>query len=345
MQVREIDPNDDAELTAWCAVQRASKEADWPDETPSTFRQMRAIANGGFGGKRFILHVVLDEAGRTVGCSMQGRPTRDNLRRIELEVHVDPAHRRLGAGRALVHHVEETGPLDGRTTVMAAVDEPLEGVSPGREFALALGYESALPEIRRVLPLPVKLDFERFDDLAAAALPFAGGYRLVTWRDRCPDEFVPGMIELERTIARDAPHGELDNEPPTWDEARVRAGEATVADMGLVTYNAGAVELSSGQLVAVTTIGISSETPDAAEQFATTVAHEHRGHRLGLLVKIANVKAIVEHSPRTRKISTWNAETNLHMSRVNDELGFRATSRGAVWQKHLPSDGTPPPAP
>jgi hypothetical protein len=62
-------------------------------------------------------------------------------------------------------------------------------------------------------------------------------------------------------------------------------------------------------------------------------------------VKIANVKAIVEHSPRTRKISTWNAETNLHMSRVNDELGFRATSRGAVWQKHLPSDGTPPPAP
>jgi GNAT superfamily N-acetyltransferase len=334
MQVRQIDPNDDDELASWCAVQRASKAADWPDDPPSTLRQMRAIANGGFGGKRFIFQVVADDAGHTVGCSMQGRPTRDNRRRIELEVHVDPAHRRRGAGRALVHHVEETGPDDGRTTVMAPVDEPLEGVSPGREFAIALGYESALPEIRRDLALPVELG--RLDELDAAARRFAGGYRIVTWQDRCPDEFVPGMIELERTIARDAPHGELDTEPPTWDEARVRAGEATVADMGLVTYNTGAVDVSSGQLVAVTSVGISSETSESAEQFATTVAHEHRGHRLGLLVKVANVRAITEHSPRTRRISTWNAETNLHMSRVNDELGYVATARGVIWQKRLP---------
>jgi GNAT superfamily N-acetyltransferase len=338
MQVREIDPNDDDELAAWCAVQRASKRADWPDDPPSTFRQMRAIANGGFGGKRFILQVVDDDAGRTVGCSMQGRPTRDNQRRIELEVHVDPEHRRRGAGRALVFHVEETAGDDGRTVVMAPAEEPLEGVSPGRAFAVALGYECALPELRRDLALPVGAG--RLDELEAAARPYTDGYRIVTWRDGCPDDFVAGMIELERTIARDAPHGDLDFEAPTWDEARLRAGEATVADMGLVTYNAGAVFVSNGQLVAVTNVGISGETPQAAEQFATTVAHGHRGHRLGLLVKIANVRAIMEHSPPTRKIMTWNAETNLHMSRVNDELGYVATARGIIWQKYLP--GHPP---
>jgi GNAT superfamily N-acetyltransferase len=335
MQVRAIDPNNDDELGSWWAAQHASRSADWPDDEPLTVVEARAIANGGFGGKRFVLAVAGDDFGRTLGCSMLGLPTRETKWVVEADIQVDPAHRRAGVGRELVLHAERLAVDEGRTTVMGGFEEPLEAGAPGRSFAKALGYEIALPEIRRDLGLPIEL--AQLDALEAACQPFSHGYRIITWMGRTPDELVEGMVELDRSMSRDSPHGDLDHEEGDFDEARLRAAEATMTEMGQIVYNAGAVSEATGKLVAATTIGVSPESPKLARQFGTVVLDADRGHRLGMLVKIANLRALMDLSPRTLRVTTWNGEVNTHMSGVNDELGFVVTARSFVVQKHLNS--------
>jgi hypothetical protein len=260
-------------------------------------------------------------------------PTRDNVWTANVEIEVDPSHRRGGAGRALVAHAEAVARSEGRTTVSGGYEERIGAAAPGQEFSEQLGYEPALVELRRDLGLPV--DTGRLDDLEAACHPFAAGYRIVAWQGKCPDELVEGRLELERDMSADAPHGDLDHEVQTWDEPRLRAAETTVEKMGHIAFSAGAVAERTGQLVAVTTIGVLREVPTIGRQFATVVSHADRGHRLGMLVKIANIRALMERTPVTSKVMTFNGETNSHMSSVNEELGYKVTARVVICQKHL----------
>jgi GNAT superfamily N-acetyltransferase len=67
-----------------------------------------------------------------------------------------------------------------------------------------------------------------------------------------------------------------------------------------------------------------------------TVVHpEHRGHRLGLAVKLANVDVLARQAPDVRVIVTGNAAVNAPMIAVNDMLGFEVAGEGHFWQKHL----------
>ena len=67
----------------------------------------------------------------------------------------------------------------------------------------------------------------------------------------------------------------------------------------------------------------------------TVVRPEHRGHRLGLAVKIANVEELAQRAPDVRLIVTGNASANAPMIAVNEMMGFEVASEGNFWQKHL----------
>jgi hypothetical protein len=95
----------------------------------------------------------------------------------------------------------------------------------------------------------------------------------------------------------------------------------------------GAVCRATGQLAAVTEIGLPRPGEDLGMQFATVVAREHRGHRLGILVKLANLKLIAGHAQSPERICTWNGESNEHMIRVNEEIGFELAGMAFNWQK------------
>ena len=52
------------------------------------------------------------------------------------------------------------------------------------------------------------------------------------------------------------------------------------------------------------------------------MTRQHRGHRLGLLVKTAMLDWLAEAEPAIERIETGNAAANDHMIAVNDVLGF-----------------------
>ena len=63
--------------------------------------------------------------------------------------------------------------------------------------------------------------------------------------------------------------------------------------------------------------------PEIAGQGDTAVARQHRGHRLGLLLKIDMMRWLAEAEPQLKIIQTWNNVDNRFMINVNEALGYR----------------------
>ena len=62
---------------------------------------------------------------------------------------------------------------------------------------------------------------------------------------------------------------------------------------------------------------------------------EHRGHRLGMLLKVANLRTSREAAPGHPSVLTWNAEENRAMLDVNEAVGFVPIGDEGAWRKDL----------
>ncbi len=175
---------------------------------------------------------------------------------------------------------------------------------------------------------PAHVDALELKNVAAAS-----DYELVSWWRHCPDALVESRARLAATLTADEPHGDLDVESERYDVERVRKWERDLENVGRELACTGAVSKATGELAAVTEIGLPRPGEELAMQFATVVAREHRGHRLGILVKLANLKLISGHASRPERICTWNAESNDHMIRVNEDIGFEIAGKAFNWQK------------
>ena len=87
---------------------------------------------------------------------------------------------------------------------------------------------------------------------------------------------------------------------------------------------------ATGELAALTDLAVDPADPGWGHQAFTVVTREHRGHRLGLLTKIAMLQLLATSEPQLERISTWNAEVNKHMIAVNEELGFTVFGQPAT---------------
>ena len=74
---------------------------------------------------------------------------------------------------------------------------------------------------------------------------------------------------------------------------------------------------------------------ERAYQWGTLVRPDHRGHRLGLAVKVANVRLLQETQPQITTVVTFNADVNAPMVAVNERLGFRPVQWMGEVQKRL----------
>lgn len=340
MRIEEVDPADDGAFADWFAVVDDVAKHDRPGETGWLARELRAAALAGRGEgeappdeRHDLLLARVD--GAPVGAAQVELPLSDNRHVLGVQLHVRPQARRRGVGTALLEQAVRRGRDAGRTALMGELDEPpaLEGRSPGRAFCTRHGLVEALEEVRRDLAVPV--DPARLDALEAACAPHAVGYRVRTWRDRCPDDLLEDRAALGRTMSTDAPFGELSWQEESWDADRVRRREALLERQGRGMLGAGAVHKATGALVAFTEVAVPLAAPERVHQWETLVVEPHRGHRLGLLVKAAVLRRLPVEWPAARLVSTCNARSNAPMIAVNEALGFVPNGRLSSWERQL----------
>ena len=331
MDLIPIDPASLEQLRAWQDVTDAVHAADVPDLPPSPFEELVAIARLPRASVRDERYLLADE-GSPVALARASFPLLDNTEQCLVHVAVHPAHRRRGHGRTLFDFLVERARVEGRTRLLLEVAEPLvygEG-APGPAFATSVGATRALDEIRRVLDIDA-LDEARLDALEAEARSRSAGYQTVSWIGPTPEDLVDDHAQLMGQMSVDAPMGDLDWEPEAWDAGRVREQEQLVADQRRTALLTAVRHRESGRLVAFSSMGVSQLRADPAYQWDTIVLREHRGHRLGMLAKVINLRLLLREVPEARRIVAWNAESNTHMVAINDALGFRPVERLAEW--------------
>jgi hypothetical protein len=147
-----------------------------------------------------------------------------------------------------------------------------------------------------------------------------------------PEELLEELAVVSDSI-NDAPLDDLDLEADNFDPARVRDYEESCRLRNRTLYRVVARHRRSGRLVAHTTLVVEREQPSTAFQHDTAVLPEHRGHRLGLLLKAEMNLWLSEAEPRLERVLTWNAESNDHMIAVNEALAYRWMGREWQYQK------------
>lgn len=292
-----------------------------------TADQLRALHHGS-DRTRLYWAACLD--GQVVGAAGLIMPMLDNTTLAQVPLAVLPQARRRGVGSRLLAVAEQAATEHGRSVLVAETQWPAGGRDwSGVGFAVRHGYQPAQTVLRSTLALPVDLD------LVQSVLDADGAedYDLHTMWDGIPQAWLDGRAELSRRMSSDAPLGELQLAEERWDAERVRQEYERIAAMGRRSVDTFARHRASGTLVGYTQVQVTTDRPEVAYQQDTLVMAEHRGHGLGLRLKAATALALMEASPGTRLVRTWNADDNAPMLAVNDRLGYVRDGYLREWQK------------
>jgi GNAT superfamily N-acetyltransferase len=249
------------------------------------------------------------------------------------EFVVDVAHRRRGIGSACLAFMEEREQDKGRNTLVLDVHVPLAGsTSAGEAFLAGAGYVVANVEITKTVDLAATEHL--WPALAARAAAKLGGYALVWFVDPVPEQYADDVCAMYHAFFGAIPTGDVDLRPQHWDVARLRAGEERRRLMG-VEHLMVAAQAPTGELVGYSDVSLHTVAPRIADINSTLVLDGHRGHRLGLAMKVLLQQKIREVFPSVELVVTGNADVNSYMNSVNDELGYRAVDRLLEMQKTL----------
>ena len=282
MDVRFEQVTDLDGAARWHALEERSVPLDHPGLLADPLEEVAFLVTGTHTDERPALFVASDGA-RDVANALVWLPMRDNLENADIFLSVDPDRRRQGVGGRFARFLLEFARGEGRARAVFYGPAPLDGEAPGAVLAEHLGAALAFLGVRRQLDVAA-VDVARLDALLAERVgDHAKGYELVTWIDTVPEHLVDDAAALMARMATDAPMGDLTHEPEVWDAARYRRKEVEAQARGRRRFATGAVERTTGRLVAYTDIGVSVIQPLVAYQWDTIVDPEHRGHRLGLL--------------------------------------------------------------
>ena len=333
VEVAPLDPKDEAQ---WADYHRVTVEAqlhERPYGDLSTAEAFRvSFVHESQSSRTLGWTARLD--GAVVGAAMAVLPQADNTHLAFTEVNVTPSGRRRGVGSALLAALDDELLARGRRTHQAEVPHPYADSTDdvaGVCFARAGGYELAQTEVHFVLDSP--LAPELLSGLQEEVDGHIDGYRIVSWQDRCPEEWVDQVCALEEAFIAQAPMGDLDVEPEQWSEQCLREKEEVRLARGQQSFISVAVA-PDGSLVGNTDLVLSDATMRGGIfQSGTLVLPSHRGHRLGLALKVANHRQLQAVEPAPRLVHTYSAEENAPMIAVNTRLGFRPVELNDEWQR------------
>jgi GNAT superfamily N-acetyltransferase len=319
MHTRALDPTDEAQMRRFHEIMwRAEKEDGRPWNPMWTFEEMAAMFRQETSDQR-NLGVATYDGDRMVGMGFAMLSMLDNVNTAWMFVAVEPELRGRGIGSAALEGLLDLARREGRTQLLAGAGIPFEEreSSPIIAWAEDHGFSVANIEIQRHLDLPV--DEGLLDRMAATAAEKHGDYEIRTFVGRIPDELLASWCDLDNRFMLEAPLGEVEAEAGQTTPASVRERDELNEAMGRTVYRA--VALHGDTVVANSDLGV---PPDAheAHQWGTLVHPDHRGHRLGAAVKVANLRQLQQGHPQVPHVVTTNAETNAWMVAINEELGF-----------------------
>lgn len=324
MRIERFDPVTDTEKIRVCYdMYVAARPVDDPSVPPVSLPVFTGwFSRGWDANPREGWLVPGDEDGTWAASLLLEFPARENRHMAYIDLLIAPDYRRRGIGTALLRHAVIRAAEQGRTKLAC---DTMEG-SAGESFASAAGADRGITEVRRKLDL-ADLSAGRLDALREQAEAASGGYSIVTWFGRVPEEYLAKAAAVVNAM-NDAPHNPGE-EPEVHDADRLREGEALDLIQKNRGYSVAAICDQTGEMAGLTRVVVNPPRPHWGFQQLTAVVRAHRGHRLGLRIKVAMMDWLAQAEPQLEHIVTGNASSNSHMIGINEDMGYRVLDR---WQ-------------
>jgi GNAT superfamily N-acetyltransferase len=325
MEVVAFQPDDREALATWVALTNAARRADSPWMHELTEHEADGELRYGWDLEPADPYLAVHD-GVPVAAAVYETNVWDNHHLVWLRFDVHPDHRRRGHGSRVLEALVDRARAEGRRSVGTdAWDLPA-----ATGFAARHGLPCRSREVNRRQHL-ADVDRDALDRLHRDAVARAAAYDVVRLDGPVPDADLDAYAAMVSAI-NDAPLDDLDIEDEVYTPARIRAYEEAQRLRGLRVRRLYARHRETGELAGETVVGVDTERPQLAHQHDTSVVRAHRGHRLGLLLKLEMLRWLAEEEPQVETVDTWNAESNDHMVAVNEALGYRVLGRALAFQ-------------
>jgi GNAT superfamily N-acetyltransferase len=253
-----------------------------------------------------------------------------------------------GIGSSAYELVERRAREHGRTILQSWAEH---SAAPGPRLASPTGFGEipedhaarffrrhgyALEQVERNSAFDLTGSFENVERLLREAEAVSGTqYRVVQWFAPTPPEYVAGYAWMKSRMSTDAPSADLVFDEEPWDAARIAQHDAKYTDVGRLILVTAAQHIATGELCAFNELVIGKDRTEATQQEDTLVLKEHRGHKLGTLVKCAGLLTWRTLAPDSPRVITYNAEENRPMLDINEAIGFTPIAYEGAWKKVL----------
>lgn len=321
---REISGNDDESMTAGELLPHYGED---PDEI------------------RLVWIVVDDD--RVIGRVGVDIPLEDGSKNAYWIIELLREHQGRGIGSAAYELVERASREHGRTVLQSWAEHP---DAPGPRLSAPTGFGEipedhvarfyvrhgySLEQIERRSAFDLTAPMDKVEKLLAEAEAASTGYRLIQWMLPTPAEYVDGYAWAKSRMSTDAPSAGLEFDEETWDAERLARHDQRLLDAGSTMQVTAALHDETGRIVAFNELVLKTDPTGPSGQEDTLVLKEHRGHRLGMLVKCAGIRSWRAVAAQSPKIITYNAEENRPMLDINEAIGFAPVAYIGAWKKVL----------
>ena len=243
----------------------------------------------------------------------------ENLDGAKILGAVHPDHQRRGVGRRLMEASESA-------TDRPRLRAPAWDGTAGMDALPRLGYTPGFShEVRRV---SVREAQPR--DLVASAEGASRDYELERFAGPAPESMIDDFVPLREAINDSPGEGEFE----AYSADRIRGYEQSLAGRRQTPYTIVARHRASGEPAGITMLCVHELRPAIAAQEDTSVLAAHRGHRLGLRMKLAMLDWLRTERSDVESADTWNAPGNDPMIAINEALGCRMVARTVRFTQH-----------
>lgn len=343
-----LDADDAADFRACAALNRqiCDELVGLPDLAPDAVQMLPEWQDETDGLQRGFVARVDDEI---VGMVTMFFALEEEAHAAEFDLLVPEAHWGNGIEDALLAKAEAEARAQGRTVLQTwSLHRPVEAermlvprtgwgripATPLSDLAEASGF--VLEQVERNSEYDLHADPAPLRAALAEATAYAGAdYRVVEWDMPTPPELRDGYAAVLARLSTDAPSGDMDFAEEHWDADRVVRREERILSAGQAVSVVAVQHVPTGELVAYNELLIAEDRTGVTDQYGTLVRKDHRGHRLGMIVKCANLLRWRELMPQSTVVSTFNAEENRPMLSINEAIGFRPVSYTGAWQKKI----------